>query len=501
MTTAHPDHVAPAAPSPPTQPRHRRGIPLRVSLVGLMLVLVALGLLVSGVSVTSAMQNRLIERTDNGLKGAAEGWARPREGDDKGPFSPNAGGQSGSPTVERRPPSPYYVVLFRSDGSTFTINDVGGSPDLSDVDRLGPDPETVGSATGSDTRWRVVKVSATNSSGAMTTSVVAIKLTDFDDTVTRLIWLQLAIGLGVVVIVGGLGYLLVRSSLRPLRRVEVTAEAIAGGDLDQRVPVSPANTEVGRLAASLNVMLHQIQTAFATTAASEEQARRSEDKMRRFVADASHELRTPLTSIRGFSELYRQGAMTDPDQLMSRIEHEAGRMGLLVEELLMLARLDAQRPLERAQVDLLGLASDSVHSARATAPNRDISVEMIDGPGIPAVMGDAARLSQVLSNLITNAIRHTGDDARITVRVGTDDHSAVLAVADTGPGLSPEDQARVFERFYRGDSSRHRDERSGGSGLGLSIVAALVAAHGGTVGVEDTPGGGATFWVRLPRLE
>ncbi len=499
MTAAHAGPVLAPAASPaasrPTPRRVRRGVPLRVSLVGLMLVLVALGLLVSGVSVTTAMKNRLIERTDNGLAAAAEGWARPR-GDGPGPFF-GSEQDNGAAAAERRPPSPYYVQVTRANGSAFTVNDLGGGePDLSDVDRITGNPSTIGSADGSDVRWRVVKV--TSSYG---TSVVAIKLADVDDTVTRLIWLQLAIGAGVVVVVGGLGYLLVRTSLRPLRRVEGTAKAIAGGDLDQRVPATAGNTEVGRLAESLNVMLHQVQTAFATTAASEEQARRSEDKMRRFVADASHELRTPLTSIRGFSELYRQGAMTDPDQLMSRIEHEAGRMGLLVEELLMLARLDAQRPLERAQVDLLGLASDTVHSARAMAPERDISVTIVDGPGIPAVMGDAPRLTQVLSNLITNAIRHTPDDARITVRVGTDEHSAILAVADTGPGLSEADSGRVFERFYRGDSSRHRDETTGGSGLGLSIVAALVTAHGGAVGVEDTPGGGATFWVRLPRLE
>ncbi|WP_328856939.1 sensor histidine kinase [Williamsia herbipolensis] len=492
---------APVAPESPI-PRRKRGVPLRVSLVGLMLVLVALGLVVSGVSVTSALENRLIDRTDNGLRGAAEGWARPRDGDDRGPFGPfGQSGQSGSPTTERRPPSPYYVMLIRSDGTTFTVNDVGGSPDLSDLSRFSTDPVTVASATGSDVRWRVVKVTATNPSGVSITSVVAIKLNDVDDTVTRLIWLQLGVGLGVVVVVGGLGYLLVRTSLRPLRRVEETAEKIAGGDLDQRVPTSPPNTEVGRLATSLNVMLHQIQNAFAATAASEEQARSSEDKMRRFIADASHELRTPLTSIRGFSELYRQGAMTDTGQLMARIETEAGRMGLLVEELLMLARLDAQRPLERAQVDLLSLASDSVHSARAMAPEREIALQVLGGPGIPAVMGDAARLSQVLSNLITNVIRHTPDDATITVQIGTDDRDAIISVVDTGPGLAPADRARVFERFFRGDSSRHRDGGVGGSGLGLSIVAALVDAHGGTVGVDDTPGGGATFRVRIPRAE
>jgi two-component system OmpR family sensor kinase len=221
--------------------------------------------------------------------------------------------------------------------------------------------------------------------------------------------------------------------------------------------------------------------------------------MRRFVADASHELRTPLTSIKGFSELYRQGAMTDTAQLMSRIETEAGRMGLLVEDLLMLARLDAHRPIEQAPVDLLALASDVVHSARATAPDRDISVEVLDGPGVPEVEGDVGRLAQVLSNVVANAIRHTPSDATITVKVGTIDDDAVMAVVDTGPGLADDDKARVFERFYRADASRHRTEHSSGSGLGLSIVAALVAAHGGTVGVDDTPGGGATFWVRLPR--
>ncbi len=465
--------------------RRRRGIPLRVSLVALMVVVLAVGLLVSGVSVTSAMKNRLVDRTDNGLVAAAEGWARPR-----GDF------RIGPPQDERRPPSPYWVRVTRSDGDAFTVNDVGGEPAVGDLSRIGPNPQTVGSADGSSTQWRVVKT--VNEYG---TSVVAVKLSDVADTVQRLIWLQLGIGLAVMVVVGGLGYVLVRTSLRPLRRVEETAEKIAGGDLDHRVAETAPNTEVGSLAMSLNAMLQQIQTAFAKTAASEEQARASEDLMRRFVADASHELRTPLTSIRGFSELYRQGAMTDTDQLMSRIEHEASRMGLLVEELLMLARLDAQRPLERAPVDLLSLASDAVHSARATAPRREISVEVIDGPGVPMVLGDAPRLTQVLSNLLSNAIRHTPDEASIVTRVGTEESWAVIEVVDTGPGLSAEDRARVFERFYRGDSSRFRGGAPGGSGLGLSIVAAIVDAHGGRVGVEDTPGGGATFRIRIPRTD
>lgn len=472
-----------AAPTP-TSPR--RGVPLRVSLVALTLVLVMLGLLVSGIAVTSAMKNNLMDRTDRSLREASQGWARPKELP-QGDMGPPDGSNG-------RPPSPFFVQIQRADGSMFTINDIGGEPDLADLSGSARDPVTVNSVDGGDPRWRVIETTS-----PFGTSIVAVKLTDVDDTVTRLIWLQVGIGAGVILLVGALGYLLVRTSLRPLQRVENTAQEIAAGNLDQRVPPAAANTEVGHLAASLNTMLHQIQGAFAATAASEEQARRSEDNMRRFVADASHELRTPLTSIKGFSELYRQGAMTDANQVMTRIETEAGRMGLLVEDLLMLARLDAQRPLERAPVDLLSLAAEVVHGAKAAAPGRTLTIDVFDGPGVPEVMGDAGRLTQVLSNLIGNAIRHTPDDATITVRIGTVDSDAVMSVTDTGPGLSEQDRARVFERFYRADASRQRTESSAGSGLGLSIVAALVAAHGGTVGVDSEPGEGATFWVRLPR--
>ncbi len=223
--------------------------------------------------------------------------------------------------------------------------------------------------------------------------------------------------------------------------------------------------------------------------------------MRRFVADASHELRTPLTTIRGFAELYKQGASNDTDMMMGRIESESRRMGVLVEDLLMLARLDAQRPLEHKPVDLLAIAADTVHGARVVAPDRTIDLEVLDGPGTPEVLGDDVRLRQVLGNLVTNALTHTPADASVTVRVGTVDTDAVLEVADTGQGLSEVDRERVFERFYRTDSSRSRSGGTGGgSGLGLSIVAALVAAHGGTVDVDSIPGQGSTFRVRIPRL-
>ncbi|HEY4725343.1 MAG TPA: ATP-binding protein, partial [Actinomycetota bacterium] len=250
------------------------------------------------------------------------------------------------------------------------------------------------------------------------------------------------------------------------------------------------------------------ESAFGARAASEASARRSEDRMRRFVADASHELRTPLTTIRGFAELYRQGAARDPaelDRLMRRIEDQAARMGLLVEDLLLLARLDTERPLDRQPVDLLALAAEAVNDARAVAPDRRIELVLggddgADQAAALVVLGDEQRLRQVLANLVNNALTHTPAGSPIEVRVGTstlDGRPGVaVEVVDHGPGLAPEQAERVFERFYRADPAR--SPADGGSGLGLSIVAALVAVHGGTVAVDSVPGRGARFRVVLP---
>ena len=221
--------------------------------------------------------------------------------------------------------------------------------------------------------------------------------------------------------------------------------------------------------------------------------------MRRFVGDASHELRTPLTSIRGFAELYRQGALperADVDRAMSRVEGEASRMGLLVEDLLLLARLDQQRPLDQAPVDLLELAGDAVQDAQAVDPSRTVELEVVAAGPAPVVLGDAARLRQVFGNLAANALTHTPAGTPVQLRVSTSTDTATVEVIDHGPGISEQDRSRVFERFFRADTSRAR--ASGGSGLGLSIVAALVKAHQGSVTVEETPGGGATFRVALP---
>lgn len=459
-------------------------VPLRVSIVVLTMVMLVLGLAVSGIAVTKSMNDDLIRRTDEGLNSAVMTWARP-----KGPPPVHMV----IPLGPRRPPSQYYVQTTDSDGTRTSTNDISDSPDLTSLTAPDVTPKTVGSADGDGPQWRVIKV--TNNDGS---SIVAMPLTDVQATLSRLMLLQLGVGLAVVVAIGLLSYLLVRGSLAPLRRVEETAHSIAGGNLNMRVPTASPTTEVGSLAASLNTMLGQIQRAFAATAASEQAARRSEEKMRQFVADASHELRTPLTSIKGFAELHSKGLVPDPGDAMRRIDSEANRMNLLVSDLLMLARLDQERPIEQQPVDLLMLGSDVVHSARAASPERDITFDAKGVTTAPIVIGDSPRLVQVFSNLVRNAVVHTPADAAVRLAVSTDTTSALVEVVDTGDGLSDEEQAHVFDRFYRGDSSRHRTEASGGSGLGLSIVAALIGAHGGTVGVRSTPGQGATFWVRLP---
>lgn len=461
----------------------RRGVPLRVSMVAAVLVLVASGLLASGVAVTTILRHNLIDRVDQSLVSALDSWAQaPRQ---LAKDMPNPG----------RPPSKFYVSGVDSAGRTWmAINDRGAEPDLPAGKDVGRVPITIGSRDGSGVSWRVV--SQRGPDGSLTT--VARDLRDTEATVRELVFAQAGMAFCMLLLLAIAGYALVNRSLRPLREVEKTAAAIADGELESRVPERDPRTEVGRLSLALNGMLAQIQTAMADREASAEHAKQSEHRMRRFITDASHELRTPLTTIRGFAELYRQGAARDVDMLMSRIESEATRMGLLVEDLLLLARFDAQRPLEQRCVDLLTIASDAVHDARSVAPQRLITLEVFDGPGTPEVLGDDARLRQVLSNLVANALQHTPPSASITVRVGTEGPDAVLEVVDQGPGMDPEEAQRVFQRFYRTDASRNRS--SGGAGLGLSIVDSLVRAHLGRVTVSTDVGQGCRFRVAIPRL-
>ena len=374
--------------------------------------------------------------------------------------------------------------------------------------------------SGNDT-WRVLAITVNyeSPSGSGTgTLIVAVDIGDIYRTITDITAFDIAVSAAIVLVLTIVGVAVVRANLRPLEEIEETAEDIATGHLDRRVPESDPHTEVGSLAQSLNIMLSQIETAFRAQQESEAAAHQSEERMRRFVADASHELRTPLTAIRGYGEYYRQrgGVATgligsngngngelsseDLDRIMHRIESEASRMGLLVEDLLLLARLDQQRPLDIKPVDLLSLAADAVQDARIVAPDRTIELEIAPGAAF-IVDGDEARLRQVIGNLMANALTHTPTGTPVTVRIasGTLNNgrpAAVLDVADQGPGLTEEQTQRVFERFYRADAARTRV--AGGSGLGLAIVASLVAAHGGDVGVKSAPSQGATFRVRIP---
>jgi signal transduction histidine kinase len=484
--------------------------PLQVKLIVAVLALVTVALLLIGLASGAALQGYLVDRLDDQLEQVADRFTR------DGPSGPNPGSGPG-----RAPPSPYLVQKRDSSGEIILNLPADSLDEGEHPPRLPDDAEwfqaqagraTTVPATEGGGRWRVVVQPPADGSGG--TVMVAASLDGIDSTLASLRRIDLVVSLVVLLALAGVGAAIVRASLRPLVEIEQTARAIAAGDLTRRVPDRDPRTEVGRLGRALNTMLTQIESAFGARAASEasarrseEAARRSEDRMRRFVADASHELRTPLTTIRGFAELYRQGAGRDPaelDRLMRRIEDQAARMGLLVEDLLLLARLDQQRPLGRDPVDLLALAADTVNDARAVAPDRRIELVLGTGDGeggsALVVLGDDQRLRQVLANLVNNALTHTPAGSPVEVRVGTAPldgrPGAAVEVVDHGPGLAPEQAERVFERFYRADKARSR--AAGGTGLGLSIVAALVAVHEGTVQVDSVPGRGARFRVVLP---
>ena len=315
-------------------------------------------------------------------------------------------------------------------------------------------------------------------------------MTGVDQTAKRLRFIFIFIGLIALLFIAIASRIVIKVGLRPLAAVEQTAEKIAAGDLSARLPDAKPDTEVGRLVTSLNTMLSRIEESFAART-------ESENKLRRFVADASHELRTPLTAIRGFAELHRQGAVKGEaatSELVGRIENESVRMGALIEDLLTLARLDQAREISNVPVDLAHLVSEAVESARAAGPDHPITIDL---PDEAFVLGDAHKIHQVVSNLLANARIHTPAGTPIAVSIETNDEGTTISIADSGPGLSEADQARIFERFYRADPSRNRAKEEG-SGLGLSIVDAVMQAHGGRVGVTSVLGEGATFTVFFP---
>jgi len=320
--------------------------------------------------------------------------------------------------------------------------------------------------------------------------VIAVSLTSVERTLQELSFLFLLISLAVLLLIGLISRWLITLSLKPLLEVEVIAAAIAGGDLSARLPEIHPATEIGRLTKSLNTMLGRIEESF-------QQKNESESKLRRFVADASHELRTPLTAIRGFAELHRQGAVTGEEktkELVGRIEKESIRMGSLVEDLLLLARMDEARPHTLEPVDLTHLIEESVASALAAGPDHPIEVDV---PADLYVLGDTKRIHQALGNLLANARTHTPSGTLIKVSAATNEIETTIAVKDSGPGLSESDQIRIFERFFRVDPSRARHAGEG-SGLGLSIVDAVMKAHSATVSVDSEIGKGSTFTLHFP---
>jgi two-component system OmpR family sensor kinase len=472
--------------------RRLEALPLRLRLVAILMVLLLLALVLTASATTVLMRRDLIGRVDDDLQRAKVPVARQAA-------TVIADQQQRGESTQALPGT-YAVFFLPTDGSDAVAVYPPNEPlhpaipplPLNDPRVRTGHPFTVGSTNGT-TNWRVV-AGPVNSS---LTYAVAVPLRSVDRTVRRLVLVELLIGLAVILACGVLGWYAVRRAFRPLSQIEDTAAAIAAGDLGRRIPTRAAKDEVTSLSRSLNSMLSQIEQSFAVREASEE-------RMRQFVADASHELRTPLATVRGYAELYRQGAVSRPDDVasaMGRIESEAGRMSGLVEDLLLLARLDDSRPMEITDVDLTVLAADAVSDAGALDPTRRVSLLGLDGPVEPTVVpGDDGKLRQVLTNLVGNALNHTpaGTPVEVLVGVRPGTGRAVLEVRDHGPGIDPASARRVFERFYRADPSRTR-ATGGGNGLGLAIVAAIVGAHHGKVGVAQTPGGGATFVVELPQ--
>jgi two-component system OmpR family sensor kinase len=455
---------------------------LRARLTLWSVALVALGLVAFGALTYTALRHQLLAGLDRQLQATAAPAAR------------QLAGEAVTGAAPARPPAAIplgtYAALVGPSGRVLVEQTYGAEdapapalPRRVPVDR----PFDVHSSDGG-TAFRVLV-----SPVARGSVVVAIPATDVQRVLGRLVRVEL---LGALVLLAALSagaLATVRRGLAPLADMEVTAEAIAGGELERRVAPADGRTEVGRLGRSLNVMLDRLAQAITARAA-------SEARMRAFLADAAHELRTPLTSIRGYAELFRRGADRRPEDLataMRRIEQESARMGVLVDDLLLLARSDEGRPLARDAVDLVALATDACADAAATAPDRSVS---LDAPAPAVVTGDRDRLRQVVANLVGNALVHTPAGTPVDVGVRRVDGPAgarvELAVADRGPGLTPEEAARVFDRFWRADASRTR--ASGGAGLGLAVVDAVVRAHGGSVAVHQRLGGGAVFVVTLP---
>ena len=587
----------------PTRPGFWEEWSLTTKLLAIMMLLMLLVLTGTSAWVLENLRDSLVQRTDERLISASETLAQQAYRD----VFQNAELQSGSDSDDEDGssttldsnswdqlrsllPGGFYVQFYNTDGEPIR-DPVAPEPDNrpilptineKKVYAQGGQPFTV---AGTNSQWRARAMKVKNTDVLVSIAVPFDR--EIDNINERARNTMIGIGLMALAMVAGVGYWAINNTFRPLRDIEKTASRIAAGDLGQRVPVYPRNTELGRLSAALNTMLGRIEDSF-------DGQTRSEKRIRQFVSDASHELRTPLVTIRGYAELYRQGAITKSEDVanaMERMESEAKRMGVLVDDLVVLARLDEQRPAEIGPIDMHKVVRDAAADAAAQAPDRDISFIGLDGEDaqpVPMIRGSEPKIRQVIVNLAGNAVRHTPEHAAIEFAVGVvglpedadadsgdadDGQSTVkgqngrsgtrngakektrergfvtggvrifrrgdsagndqadaqepegivpdvtaagsitvddslrgfpngrvrFEVRDHGEGIDPEMVPRIFERFYRLDVSRTRD--TGGSGLGLSIVKAIVENHHGTISVHETPGGGATFRIDLPISE
>lgn len=474
--------------------------PLRVRLTSAVLALVAGSLILISVSTILALHSYFLgtvddELRDQLLKGSPASFS-------------GTAAEEPNDTLGVRP-NQYIFSSVYDNGNRFDVPANRADTPVFTLDQLQKESGEAFTALAADgtTRWRVLGLPGTEvgtespdyDSEAETGEraayyTLSYRLSHFDKTVAGLVWVDILIGTGVLAGLAALGFGLVRASLSPLRQIENTAAMIAAGNYSRRVPDHDPATEVGRVGYAINTMLGKIESSIRAREFSEERAHDSEQRMREFIADASHELRTPLTSVRGYAELVRANPdMPEGDRqhYIGQIEEASKRMGLLVGDLLHLARLDQERPVETERVDMAALGEEAVsaHAVVAEGHVFDFSSE----PGAATAVGaDRARMRQVLDNLLSNAVRHTPAGTRVTIEVFSDAGHVVLRVADDGPGMAPEAADRVFERFFRADAANHP-----GSGLGLAIVAAIVKAHGGTVSVQSRLGEGTVFTVRL----
>jgi two-component system OmpR family sensor kinase len=466
---------------------------LRARLLLSLIPLFVLGLIAADAGTYTALRSSFVSSVDTQLHNSRASVEFLLEGG--GPFDNGPGGRDGGGGPAGGPgqfPQYTYGALYDTSGKliasrSFVFN-ASAAPSHPNLPAQLPPGEYMDvNGSGAISTYRVYAGPAVDGSGNLL--VVGIPLDSVNATLNNLLVLEASISGGVVILMLIAGWILVRRGLRPLERMATTARSIAASDLSKRVEPSNDATEVGRLGLALNTMLEQLQAAF-------QERERNEERLRHFISDASHELRTPLTSMQGYAELLQRAPALDHDDMtlaLRRMEAETKRMGVLVDDLLLLARLDQGRPLEREPVDLEALVHDACTDARAADPIRRITT----AAAAPLVVtGDAMRLRQVLANLVRNALVHTPPGTPVEISLHADGADAVIDVVDHGRGIPETQRAQIFERFHRADPERSGDR--GGSGLGLSIAAAVVTAHGGRIGVTQTAGGGATFTVRLP---